>query len=85
MLLEVGRHGRVAPQSLQLFSQHAAAARGRRGCIGYRGAHWQAFGLLTGWSKVRTVALEHRADVVQEVIEELWDTLITSNTRGQNI
>lgn len=77
VLLEVGWHGRVAAQSLQLFSQHAAAARGRRGGVGYRGAHRQAFGLLAGGSKVGAAALKHAADVVQEVVEELRDAFIT--------
>lgn len=60
-----------------LFSQHAAAGGGRRGGAGYRGAHRQALGLLAGRGEVRAVALKHAGDVVQEVSEELRDTLIT--------
>lgn len=60
-----------------LFSQHAAAAGGRRGGVGYRGAHRQAFGLLAGGGEVWVVALKHAGDVVQEVIEKLRDALIT--------
>lgn len=60
-----------------LFSQHAAAARGRWGGVGYRGGHRQAFGLLAGGGKVRVAALEHAGDVVQKVTEELRDALIT--------
>lgn len=59
-----------------LFSQHAAAAGGRRGGAGYRGAHRQALGLLAGRGEVRAVALKHTGDVVQEVIEKLRDALI---------
>lgn len=59
-----------------LLSQHAAAAGARRGGVGYRGAHWQAFGLLAGGGEVRVMALKHAGDVVQEVIEKLWDPLI---------
>lgn len=77
VLLEVGWHSRVAAQSLQLFSQHAAAARGWRGSVGYRGAHREAFGLFAGRRKVRVVALKHAADVVQEVVEKLGDALVT--------
>lgn len=60
-----------------LFSQHAAAAGGRRGCVRYRGAHRQTFGLFAGGREVWVVALKHAGDVVQEVIEKLWDALIT--------
>lgn len=60
-----------------IFTQHVAAAWCRWGGTGYHGAHRQAFGLLTGGGDVRAVVLQHAADVVQEVIEELWDTLIT--------
>lgn len=60
-----------------LFSQHAAAARSRRGGVRYRGAHWKAFGLLAGRGEVWVVALKHGGDVVQKVIEKLWDALIT--------
>lgn len=60
-----------------LFSQHAAAAGGWRGGVGYRGAHRQAFGLLAGGGKIWVVALEHAGDVVQEVIKKLWDAFIT--------
>lgn len=63
--------------SAGLFSQHAAAAGGRWGGIRYRGAHWQAFGLLAGGSEIWVVALKHAGDVVQEVVEKLWDALIT--------
>ena len=78
MLLEVGGHGRVAAQSLQLFPPHAAAAaRGWRGGAGHCGAHRQAFGLLSGRCKVRVVALEHAAYVVQQVVEKLWHAFIT--------
>lgn len=47
-----------------LLSQHAAAARCGRGHVWYRGAHGQAFGLLTGRGEVGGVALENAADVV---------------------
>lgn len=60
-----------------LFSQHAAAAGGRRGGVRYRGAYRQAFGLLAGGGEVWVVALENAGDVVQEVIEKLRDALIT--------
>lgn len=60
-----------------IFTQHAAAARGRRGGTGYCGAHRQAFGLLTSGGDVRALALKHAADVVQEVVEELRNTLVT--------
>lgn len=65
-----------------LFSQHVAAAGGRRGSDRYRGAHRQAFGLLSGGGEVWVVALEHAGDMVQEVVKELWDALITWKYRG---
>lgn len=37
----------------------------------------QAFGLPAGWGAVRGVSLKHTGDVGQEVVEELWDTLVT--------
>lgn len=95
VLLEVGGHGRVAAQSLAralqaaialydpgaaagVFTQHAAAAGGwRDGVVGYRAAHRQDLGLL------RVVALENAADVVQEVVEKLRDTLVTWKDRKQ--
>lgn len=63
--------------SAGLLSQHAATAGGRWGGVGYRGAHWQAFGLLAGRSEIRVVGLKHAGDVVKEVVEKLWDALIT--------
>lgn len=92
VLLEVGGHGRVAAQSLAwaleptvplhypgatgFFTQHAAAARSWGGCAGDRGAYWQTYGPLDARSRIST-ALEHAAYVGQQVIEELWDALIT--------
>lgn len=60
-----------------LFSQHAAAAGGWRGSVRYHGAHRQRFELVSSRCEVLVVALEHIGDVVQEVAEELWDTLVT--------
>lgn len=61
-----------------IFTQHAAAAGGcRDDGVGYGGVHWQDFRLITGGGEVRVLALEHTANVVQEVIEELWNALVT--------
>lgn len=60
-----------------LFSQHATAARGRWGGVRYRGAYRQHFGLLAGGGELWVVALEDTGDVVQEVVEELRDALIS--------
>lgn len=43
----------------------------------------QAFGLPAGWGAVRGVSLKHTGDVGQEVVEELWDTLVTWREEGE--
>lgn len=83
VLLEVGRHGRVAAQSLQLLPAHAAAAARSLGA-GATGAaaHRQAFGLISGRNEVRVVALQDAADVAQQVVEELRNAFITWKQRN---
>lgn len=77
MLLEVGRHGRVAAQSLQLLPPHAAAAAGR-GLRGGAAAHCQDFGLLAAaGGEVRVLVVQDAADVAQQVVEEGRDALVT--------
>lgn len=67
-----------------VFAQHAAAAGRRRdSAVGYRGAHRQNFGLLAPRGEVGVVALKHAADVVQEVVEELGDALVTWKYRHE--
>lgn len=67
-----------------VFAQHAAAAGRRRdSAVGYRGAHRQNFGLLAPGGEVGVVALKHAADVVQEVVEELGDALVTWKYRHE--
>ena len=73
VLLEVGGHGGVAGQSLTRAFQPSLTVHDPGAGAGYR-VQWQAFGLLS--SEVGVVILKHSGDVVQEVIEKLWDTLI---------
>lgn len=89
MLLEVGGHSCVAAQSLtralqttvalhdpgaavRLFAEHAAALLGR-GAVALSCAQSRQ---LAGRGRGRRV-LEDADDVVQEITEELWDTLIS--------
>lgn len=68
VLLEVGGHGSVAAQSLTGALQPPVAlydpGPAWRGGNGYRGAHRQAFLLLSSRGEVWVVALEHAGDVV---------------------
>lgn len=72
MLLEVGGHRGVAGQSLTGALQASLAVNDPRAGAGYR-VQGQAFGLS---GEVGVVVLEHSGDVVQEVTEELRDTLV---------
>lgn len=87
VLLEVGRHGGVATQSLAGAFQRPVALHDPGAAAGLLGQHAAAAAAAGGGSgrrghghgrgEVRAVALQHGSDVVEQVAEELRHTLVT--------
>lgn len=94
VLLEVGRHGGVAAQSLAGALQRPVALHDPGAAAGLLGQHITTTAAAGrgsgrrrhghGGGEVRAVALQHGRDVVEQVAEELRDALITCG-RGMEV